>query len=167
MVTLSAAPNPAPETRTLLMGGPVLGDRARPGVTVNVPVLVPVPPGVVTEIGPVEAATGTAAVILVSDLTVNVLAAPLNITAVAPVNPDPFTVTEVPIVPEEGLKEEMTGAAVLAGDAATTAPRMTASAPSLEEGRRATLATAQRIRPRITTPPPSGRILPGKASDLG
>ena len=106
--------------------------------------------------------------ILVSDLTVNLLAAPLNITAVAPVKPDPVTVIEVPIVPEAGLKEEMTGAAVLAGDAATTAPRMTASAPSLEEGRRSTtLTTAQRIRPRNTTPPSSGRILPGRASDLG
>jgi hypothetical protein len=122
-------------------------------VTVNFAVLVPVPPGAVTEIGPVEAAAGTVAVILVSDLTVNLLAAPLNCSAVAPVNPDPFTITEVPIVPEAGLKEEMTGAAALAGDAATTAaPRMTASTPSLEEGRRATLTTAQRIRPRITTP---------------
>jgi hypothetical protein len=153
MPTPSAAPNPAPETRTLLVGGPVPGDRARPGVTVNVPGLVPVPPGVVTEIGPVEAAAGTAAVILVPESTVNVLAAPLNITAVAPVNPDPFTVTAVPIVPEAGLKEEMTGAAALAGDAAmTAAPRMTASAPSLDEGRPATLTTARRIRPRITTP---------------
>ena len=151
MFTPSAAPNPAPETRTLLVGGPVLGDRARPGVTVNVAVLVPVPPGVVTEIGPVEAATGTAAVILVPEFTVNLLAAPLNSTAVAPAKPDPVTVTEVPIVPEAGLNEEMTGAAALAGDAATTAPRMTASAPSLE-GRPAILTTAQRIRPRITTP---------------
>jgi hypothetical protein len=61
-------------------------------------------------------------VILVSDFTVNLLAAPLNFTAVAPVKAKPFTVTEVPIVPEAGLKEEMTGAAALAGDAATTAP---------------------------------------------
>jgi hypothetical protein len=153
MFTPSAAPNPAPETCTLLVGGPALGDRARPGVTVNVPGLVPVPPGAVTETGPVEAAAGTAAVILVSEFTVNLPAVPLNMTAVAPVKPDPFSVTEVPIVPVEGLKEEMTGAAVLAGDAATTAAaRMTASAPSLEEGRPATLATARRIRPRITAP---------------
>jgi hypothetical protein len=75
----------------------------------------------VTKIGPAEAAAGAAAMILVSEFTVNVLAPPLNITAVAPVNPDPFTDTEVPIVPEEGLKEETTGAAALAGDAATTA----------------------------------------------
>ena len=100
-----------------------------------------------------EAAAGTAAVILVPEFTVNLLAAPLNITAAAPMKPDPVTVTEVPIVPEEGLKEEMTGAAALAGDAATTAaPKMTASAPSLDEGRPATLITAQRIRPRITAP---------------
>jgi hypothetical protein len=122
-------------------------------VTVNAPGLVPVPPAVVTEIGPVEAATGTTAVIVVPEFTVNVLAAPLNITAVAPVKPDPVTVTEVPIVPEAGLTEEMTGAAALAGDAATTAaPKMTASAPSVQEGRRSTLASARRIRARITTP---------------
>jgi hypothetical protein len=108
---------------------------------------------VVTDIGPVEAAAGTTAVIVVSEFTVNVLAAPLNITAVAPEKPDPVTVTEVAIVPEVGLKEETTGAAALAGDAATTAaPKMTASAPSVQEGRRSTLMTARRIRARITTP---------------
>ena len=168
MFTPSAAPNPAPEIRTLLVGGPVPGDRARPGVTVNMPVLVPVPPGVVTKIGPVEAAAGTAAVILVPDLTVNLPAAPLNCTAVAPVNPDPVTITEVPIVPEEGLKEEMTGAAALAGDAATTAaPRMTASAPSRKKDDRPPLLPHSGSDHASLPPPSSGRILPGRAGDLG
>jgi len=72
--------------------------------------------------------------------------------SVAPVNPAPVTVTAVLIVSQAGLKEEMTGAAVFAGDAATTAARTTASAPNLDEKRRATHMTAQQISARITTP---------------
>jgi hypothetical protein len=79
------------------------------GVTVKVLRLVFVPPGVVTEIGPVDADTGTMAVILVADWTVNWLAAVLNVTLVAPVNPDPVIATEVPIVPEAGLNDFTTG----------------------------------------------------------
>ena len=41
-----------------------------PTVTVNEPALVPVPPAAVIEIGPVVAPAGTAAVILMAELTV-------------------------------------------------------------------------------------------------
>jgi hypothetical protein len=55
-------------------------------VTVKAEVLVPVPPGVVTEIGPLFAPFGTVTSISVSDTTVNCFAiVPLNVTRVAPV----------------------------------------------------------------------------------
>jgi hypothetical protein len=76
------------------------------------------------------------AVILVSEFTVNAPAAPPNFTAVAPVNPDPVTVTLAPMVPEVGLNEETTGAAASAGDAdATTIPKVTAKAPNAQATR--------------------------------
>src|SRR5438552_14634809 len=65
---------------------------------------VPVPPPVVTLIGPVVAPDGTVAVICVSPLTVNVAALVLNVTAVAPVKPVPLMTTVVPTGPLVGLK---------------------------------------------------------------
>jgi hypothetical protein len=62
------------------------------------------PDGVVTLIAPLVAPAGTVAVICVSEFTANVAAVPLNMTAVAPVNPLPLIVTGVPTVPLEGLK---------------------------------------------------------------
>jgi len=130
------------------VGGPVLRDRTSPGVTVNLALLVPVPPGVATATGPVEAVAGTVAVILVSEVTVNVLAAPPNVTAVAPVNPDPVTVTLAPTVPEAGLNEETTGAAASAGDAeAITVPAVTARAASAANRRRIRIGTSREDLP--------------------
>jgi hypothetical protein len=77
---------------------------------VNDAVLVPVPAGVVTAIGPVVAPAGTVAVIWVSEFTVNVADVPLNFTAVAPVKPEPVMVTDVPDEPEVGVNEETVGA---------------------------------------------------------
>ena len=59
MSTASSVSNPAPDTVTVVVGGPLTGDSAMPGVTVNVFVLDAVPPGPVTATGPVEAPTGT------------------------------------------------------------------------------------------------------------
>ena len=73
--TSSEAPNPAPETFTVEVGGPTVGESRSPGFTVKLVELFPVPPGVVTEIGPVEAEAGTVAVIFVSEFTVKVAAA--------------------------------------------------------------------------------------------
>ena len=81
-----------------------------PAVTVNDAVLVPVPAAVVTATGPVVAPAGTVAVIWVPEVTVNVAAVPLNFTAVAPVNPVPVMLTDVPAAPEVGVNEETTGA---------------------------------------------------------
>ena len=52
--------------------------------------LVPVPCGEVTTTGPVVAPAGTVVVMLPSLTTLNVAEVPLNLTAVAPVKPDPL-----------------------------------------------------------------------------
>jgi hypothetical protein len=73
-------------------------------------VLVAVPTGVVTRIGPEVAPAGTIALICVPESTLKLAAVPLIETAVAPVKPDPATVTFVPTGPLGGLKELMSGA---------------------------------------------------------
>jgi hypothetical protein len=88
----------------VVVGGPTDGDNERPGSTVKLVALVAVPADVVTEIGPVDAAAGTVALTFVAEFTVKVAFAPLNVTLFAPVNPEPVTVTLVPIVPDVGLK---------------------------------------------------------------
>jgi hypothetical protein len=74
--------------------------------------LVPVPPGVVTEIGPVFAPFGTVVVITVSELELMIALLPANITLVAPVKFDPLIVTGVPAVPCKGVKPLIVGAAI-------------------------------------------------------
>src|SRR5258706_538097 len=67
--------------------GPLVGENDEivgAPMTVNVAPLVSAPPGVVTLIFPVVAFAGTMAVILLSELTVNVALVPLNSTKVAP-----------------------------------------------------------------------------------
>src|SRR2546428_12350333 len=72
--------------------------------TVKLVVLVAVPPGVVTRSGPVVAPVGTVARIAVSEVTVKLALAPLNVTAVAPVKAVPLIVTVVPTCPLGGVK---------------------------------------------------------------
>ena len=82
-------------------------------VTVKLVALVPVPVGVVTEIGPVVAPAGTVALMCVLLVTVNVVAeTPLNFTAVAPVKLVPVIVTDVPTGPLAGVNEVIVGAPV-------------------------------------------------------
>src|ERR1051326_677460 len=64
--------------------------------------VVPVPPGVVTLIGPEVAPFGTVVLIVVSFTTVNVADVPLNETPVAPVKRTPVIVTALPVPPEPG-----------------------------------------------------------------
>jgi hypothetical protein len=79
-------------------------------VTVNDAALVPVPLGVVTEIGPVVAPIGTRALILVPDLTVKLVdAVPLNFTAVAPAKPVPVIETSAPTGPLVGVNDVTVG----------------------------------------------------------
>jgi hypothetical protein len=88
---------------------PLIGDKlvmiGTDTVTVKLLLEVAVPPGVVTEIGPVVAEEETVAVICVALLTVKEAAAiPLNLTAVAPVKFVPVMVTLVPLGPLVGVK---------------------------------------------------------------
>jgi hypothetical protein len=96
--------------------GPLFGEKdvivgAPVAVTLKFVELVSVPPGVVTEIFPVVAPTGTVAVIFVEEFTVNVADVPLNLTAVAPVKLVPVIVTVAPTGPLVGEKDVMCGAA--------------------------------------------------------
>ena len=73
------------------------------------PVIIAVPPGVVTLILP-EAPVPTVAVIVVAFTTVNVVAAtPPNMTAVAPVKFVPVIVITVPLDPLVGVNELIVG----------------------------------------------------------
>lgn len=71
------------------------------------------PPGVVTEIFPVVAPTGTEVVICVALVTVKVATVPLNDSAVAPVRFVPVIVTLAPTRPLAGVKLAMVGAAAV------------------------------------------------------
>jgi hypothetical protein len=77
--------------------------------TVNAPLLVAVPPGVVTLSGPVVAPAGTVAWIAVAEFTVKLALTPLNATAVAPVKLVPLIVTLVPTGPLVGVKPVIVG----------------------------------------------------------
>jgi len=80
------------------------------GATIKSVLLVPVPAGVVTAIGPVVAPPGTVAVIWVAESTVKPAAAPWKVTSVAPVKFTPVIVTLTPTCPLGGVKELMAGA---------------------------------------------------------
>jgi hypothetical protein len=70
------------------------------------------PPGVVTEIGPVLAPFGTMAVIVCESTTVKAAVLPPNITLVAPVKFVPVIVTCVPTGPLGGVKLVIVGAGI-------------------------------------------------------
>src|SRR5689334_7649816 len=83
---------------------PIIGAKeVMAGVTVKrVVVKIGPLPGVVTVMGPVVAPAGTVVVIVPGGPSVNVAAAPLNETAVAPVKFVPVIVTTVPAGPKVG-----------------------------------------------------------------
>jgi len=100
---------------TLVSTGPACGRKARDRrwletVTVKLPVLLAVPPAVVTLIGPVVAPAGTLAVIAVAEFTVKLALTALNVTAVAPLKFVPLIVTLVPTGPLLGAKLAIVGA---------------------------------------------------------
>src|SRR5439155_19507361 len=78
-------------------------------ITVKLPALLAVPPGVVTLIGPLVAPAGTVAVIAVAEPTVKLALVPLNSTAVAPLKLVPLIVTLVPTGPLPGVKLVIVG----------------------------------------------------------
>src|SRR6185436_12500467 len=126
--TLKAAEVPLNSTRvvpvkfvpvivTLVPTGPLVGANevivgAGGGVcvTVKLPLLVAVPPGVVTPIRPVVAPVGTVARICVLDWTLKPAEVPLKRTLVAPVKFVPVIVTLVPTGPLVGANEVIVGA---------------------------------------------------------
>jgi hypothetical protein len=112
--TLVAPVKFAPWMSTLVPTGPLVGENVLivggDAVTVNEPPLVAVPPGAVTEIGPLVAPAGTWAVMSVGELTTKLgSATPLNVTEVAPVKFVPTMSTLVLTVPPAGEKQQMSG----------------------------------------------------------
>ena len=103
-----------PAMRTEVPGLPLVGENntiAGAGVvTVKLLEEVAVPCAVVTEILPVVALVGTAAVIWVELLTVNAAESELTATAVTPEKLLPVMVTEVPTGPDAGVKLAIVGA---------------------------------------------------------
>src|SRR5438128_706715 len=103
-----------PVTVMVLPGDPLVG--ANDIVTivkVKDDVLVAVPAGVVTVIGPVVAVLGTGALIELRDTIVKGDAStPLNFTEVVPIKPLPLIFTFVPAVPEAGVKDVINGRTV-------------------------------------------------------
>src|ERR1700688_3605798 len=71
--------------------------------------LVAVPPGVVTLIGPLPAPAGTVALICDAETTVKTDAVPVNATPVAPLKFVPLTVTDAPTAPLAGLNPDTVG----------------------------------------------------------
>lgn len=80
------------------------------GAIVKFAVLVAVPPGVVTEIGPAEVSNQTVAVISVPETTEKYgVLTPLNLTAVVPRKPRPLIVTRLKVPAAVGENEEIAG----------------------------------------------------------
>src|SRR6185369_13627095 len=116
-----ATPKPLPLMVTVVPTGPLAGeneDTTGGPVTVNEPVLCPVPAAVVTLIRPVVAPAGTVALICADDTTVKVAVTPLNLTDVAPLKPLPLIVTAVPTGPLAGENEDTTGGLVTVNELA-------------------------------------------------
>src|SRR3990172_9030438 len=105
-LTAVAPVKPVPPIVTSAPTGPEAGENPLMeggGITVKLSELVAVPPGAATDTGAVIAPAGTVAVIWVFETTVNAAAFVVpNLTAVAPVKPEPLIVTEVPTGPEFG-----------------------------------------------------------------
>ncbi|HMI52156.1 MAG TPA: hypothetical protein VK525_11625 [Candidatus Saccharimonadales bacterium] len=106
-----------PVMATLVPVAPLVGVKLEivgaAALTVKFPDEVTVPPGAVNEIFPVVAPEGTAAVICVALLTVNVAAVPLKETVVAPARLVPVIVTLAPTTPLVGAKLVIVGAAAV------------------------------------------------------
>jgi hypothetical protein len=106
-VTAEAPVKCNPVNVTGVPGGPEVGlNPVTTGcwTTVKLAELHPVFPDAVTQIGPDVAPTGTVTVSCVSEPGVKLALVPSNVTADAPANAEPFTVTAAPTPPDPGLK---------------------------------------------------------------
>jgi len=106
-------------------------------VTVKLPLLVAVPPGVVTLIGPVVAPLGTVAVIEVAELTLKPALTPLKATALAPVKLVPLMLTLVPTGPLPGVKPLIVGGLTL--------ETVTVTGPEFQRTPKISCATAVKV----------------------
>lgn len=112
-VTDDAFVKPDPLSVTVRPANPLAGEKlvsvGAGTVTVKLPLLVAVPPGVTTCHWPELALDGTVAVIDVDELTVYGAAVPASVTELAPVKPVPVRVTLSPDGPLPGLKLVIVG----------------------------------------------------------
>src|SRR5205085_3910030 len=110
-LTAVTSVKPEPAIVTVMPAGPLPGlTMLIRGSTRNVPLLWPMPTGVVTSRWPVLASAGTTARTCVGDTKVGAVTTPPNETEVAPPRFDPLIVTTVPAAAEPGLKPETFGA---------------------------------------------------------
>jgi hypothetical protein len=122
-VTAVAPMKLAPLTVTLVPTGPLAGVKlviVGGLITVKLPALVAVPPGVVTAMGPVVAPAGTVAWIVAAEFSVKLALTPLTATAVAPVKLVPLMVTLLPTGPLAGVKPVIAGGVRLINSKAPT-----------------------------------------------
>lgn len=114
--TCAVASNALPVMTTDVPTGPLVGEKlliVGAARTVKLVKLVAVPYVVVTLMRPLEAPTGTSAVICVAELTVMLVAGvPLKLTLDEPSNPLPKTNTVVPTGPLAGAKVMLAGVTV-------------------------------------------------------
>ena len=96
---------PLPGENDVIVGGGPIG-----GMTVKLLVLVAIPAGFATAIGPVSAPPGTVALICVAESIIYVDGTPLNLTETVPIKFDPVIVTDVPTGPLVGVNDEIDGA---------------------------------------------------------
>src|SRR5215217_2728871 len=113
MSTTVAPDSPEPVRVTTVPGFPREGETLSmrgAGSTLKAALETPVPRLLVTRTGPEVVLKPSPAVSCPSSSTLKQEAGtPSNVTAVAPVNPEPVTVTSVPSAPEVGVKAEMEG----------------------------------------------------------
>ena len=103
-------PRHAPTLRVAYLAMLVIAGAA---ITLKIPALVAVPPGVMIAIGPLAAPAGTTAVILLPLLLiVNVALVPANVTLVVPLRFWPLIVTDAPAPPLWGEKLVIVGTAL-------------------------------------------------------
>lgn len=116
-------PGPLPGKNKPMAGRVPVG-----GVTVKLVALVPVPPMLVTAMGPVVAPEGTTATIVVSESVENIADVPLKVTAKTwvvggedPMKLVPVIVTDVPTGPLVGVNEVIVGAEIVSWGTKTLA----------------------------------------------
>jgi len=129
----------------------IVGGGGVPELTVKEVPLVAVPAAFVTAMGPDVAFAGTAAVSWLAEITAKLAFEPLNVTALAPLKFEPFTVTVVPEGPAEGLKVAICGRLLfppsIPSDGAGCACAACTATAAHTEAARAMIASAGPLNP--------------------